>query len=185
MQDPPERPKPESQAEQVEASVQVVQPLGHEVQLEAPAAEKEPEVHEAQAAEPPAENWLAEHWVQDPPERPKPESQAEQVEASEQVVQPLGHVVQDEAPAAEKEPEVQAAHAAEPPAENWLAEHWVQEPELRPKPESQAEQVDASEQVVQPLGQEVQLEAPAAENEPEAQDWHPLDPPAENWLVVH
>ena len=47
--------------EQDEASVQAVQPVGHEVQLDAPAAENEPEVHEAQAAEPPAENWLAEH----------------------------------------------------------------------------------------------------------------------------
>ena len=41
--------------------MQVVQPVGQEVQLVAPAAEKEPEVQAAQAAEPPAENWLAEH----------------------------------------------------------------------------------------------------------------------------
>ena len=158
----------------------VVQPVGHEVQLEAPAAEKEPVAQAAQALEPPVENWLAEHWVQAPPESPKPESQVEQVEASVQAVQPLGQEVHEEAPAAEKEPEAQAVHSLEPPLENWLAEHWVQAPPERPKPESQAEQVEASLHVVHPLGQEVQLEAPAAEKEPVAQDWHPLDPPAEN-----
>ena len=61
MQDPLERPKPESQAVQVEASVQVVQPVGHEVQLEAPAVEKEPVAQGAHPLEPPAENWLALH----------------------------------------------------------------------------------------------------------------------------
>ena len=159
--------------------------MGHEVQLEAPAAENEPEVQAAHAAEPPAENWLAEHWVQDPPERPKPESQAEQVEASEQVVQPLGHVVHEEAPAAEKEPEVHEAQAAEPPAENWLAEHWVHEPPERPYPESQAEQLEAPVQVVQPVGQEVQLVAPAAEKVPVVHEAQAAEPPAENWLAEH
>ena len=56
MQAPLLRPKPESQAVQADALVQVVQPLGHEVHEEAPAAEKVPVAHAAQAAEPPAEN---------------------------------------------------------------------------------------------------------------------------------
>ena len=55
----------------------------------------------------------------------------------------------------------------------------------RPKPVSQAVQVEASVHVVQPLGHEVQLEAPAAEKEPVAQGAHPLEPPAENWLALH
>ena len=61
MQEPPERPYPESQAEQEEPEEHVVQPVGQELHEPEPAVEKVPEVHEAQAAEPPAENWLAEH----------------------------------------------------------------------------------------------------------------------------
>ena len=56
VQVPELSPKPESQAEQADALVQVVQPLGHEVHEVAPAAEKVPVAHEAQVAEPPAEN---------------------------------------------------------------------------------------------------------------------------------
>ena len=56
MQVPELNPNPESQAEQADALVQVVQPEGQELQEEAPAAEKVPLAHAAQAAEPPAEN---------------------------------------------------------------------------------------------------------------------------------
>ena len=56
MQVPPERPNPESQAEQADALVQVVQPLGHDEHEAAPATEKVPVAHAAQVAEPPAEN---------------------------------------------------------------------------------------------------------------------------------
>ena len=63
--------------------------------------------------------------------------------------------------------------------------HWVQVPELSPKPESQAEQADALVQVVQPLGHEVHEEAPAAEKVPKAQATQALDPPVENSLAAH
>ena len=56
MQVPELNPKPESQAVQADALVQVVQPLGHDVHEAAPAAEKVPVAHAAQTAEPPAEN---------------------------------------------------------------------------------------------------------------------------------
>ena len=45
MQVPPDTPKPESQAEQADALVHVVQPVGHESQKEAPAFEKLPVGH--------------------------------------------------------------------------------------------------------------------------------------------
>ena len=56
MQVPELNPKPESQAVQADALVQVVQPDGQEVHEEAPATEKVPVAHEAQALVPPAEN---------------------------------------------------------------------------------------------------------------------------------
>ena len=56
MQEPPERPYPESQAEQLEPLEHVEQPVGHELQVEAPAVENDPEVQAAQVLEPPAEN---------------------------------------------------------------------------------------------------------------------------------
>ena len=102
----------------MKASLQLVQPAGQAVHEEAPAAEKLPEVQAAQAADPPAENWLAAHWVQEPANSPKPASQALQVEASEQLVHPVGQDEHEEAPAAEKAPKAQAAQAADPPAEN-------------------------------------------------------------------
>ena len=118
MQVPEVNPKPESQAEQADPLIHVVQPLGHEVHEEAPAAEKVPLAHAAQAAEPPVENWLAVHCVQVPELSPKPESQAVQAEPEVQVVQPEGHELQEAAPAAENEPLAHAAQVAEPPAEN-------------------------------------------------------------------
>ena len=56
--------------------------------------------------------------MQVPEVNPKPESQAVQADALVHVVQPLGHDVHEAAPATENEPLVQAAQAAEPPAEN-------------------------------------------------------------------
>ena len=60
-----------------------------------------------------------------------------QVELSVQAEQPDGQAVQLVAPAIEKDPAAQLAHAAVPPAENSPAAHWTQVLELRPNPESQ------------------------------------------------
>ena len=149
--------------------MQVVQPVGQDVQLEAPAAEKVPVAQAAQALDPPVENWLAEHWVQAPPERPKPESQLEQEEPLEQAEHPVGQEVHAEAPAAEKVPEVQLMQVELPPFEKLLAAHWVQLPLASPYPESQAEQLETLVQVVQPVGQVVHEWAPAAEKVPVGQ----------------
>ena len=56
MQVPELSPKPESQDEQADALVQVVQPLGHDVHEEAPATEKVPKVQATHALDPPVEN---------------------------------------------------------------------------------------------------------------------------------
>ena len=65
---------------------------------------------------------MAVHWAQVPPETPYPASHAEQLEALLQEVQPVGHEVHPEAPAAEKDPPAQELQAALP-SENYPAEH--------------------------------------------------------------
>ena len=56
VQVPEVSPKPESQAEQTEPEVQVMQPEVQELHEAAPAAEKVPVAHAAQPDDPPAEN---------------------------------------------------------------------------------------------------------------------------------
>ena len=56
----------------------------------------------------------------------------------------------------------------------------MQVPELSPKPESQAVQAEPEVQVVQPEGQELQEEAPAAEKVPAAHAAQVAEPPVEN-----
>ena len=101
------------------------------------------------------------------------------------VAHPVGQFVHELAPAAEKEPDAQARQSLEPPAENWLAVHWLQAPLTRPYPESQVEQLEVPVQVVQPVAQEVHEWAPANEKDPLAQAAHAAEPPAEKWLTEH
>ena len=120
--------------------------------------------------------------MQEPELRPVPGSHAVQVDPSLQVVQLEGQEVQEEAPAREKVPFAQSAQGLVP-SENLLARHWVQAPELRPNPESQAVQVEASVQFKQSLEHEVHVADPAMENVAEAQAAHAAVPPAENSLA--
>ena len=78
-------------------------PVEQFVQIEAPTSEKDPRLQAWQVLVSPGENWLAVHWEQLFPERPKPGIHSVQVEEFEHLEHPLGQFKgQEEGPTGEE-----------------------------------------------------------------------------------